>query len=122
MSEDKDKIIADINKLEAHAQKRSTGMLVPEPPPVKKEHWIYLEEFCYVCHTRKMYIFTTLPVNRFVTLCCPRCKSRFDGQKQFFIDQHNLFMKYLREEELKAPRGAEERAFERLFGDADAKN
>jgi len=88
-----------------------------EEPVKVKEHWVYLEEFCYVCLKRRVYFFCMTPVPRLAALCCPHCKEIFEHDKDLYVDRHNQFMKILREEEVAKHEGAVSRALRRMFPD-----
>ena len=84
-------------------------------PKAAKEHWIFLEEFCYVCLKHRVYVFCQTPVQRMAILCCAQCRNAFQSRSDFYIDRHNLFMKYLQEEEAIDRKGAVDRALRRVL-------
>jgi hypothetical protein len=84
-------------------------------PKVKQEHWVFLEEFCYVCLKRRIYFFCQTPVPRIAAFCCLQCRVKFQSASDYYVDRHNLFMRYLQEEEAIDTKGAVDRALRRVL-------
>lgn len=84
-------------------------------PKAAQEHWVFLEEFCYVCLEKQVYIFCQTPVPRLAVLCCGHCRTKFQSKSDHYIQRHNDFMKYLQEEEKLDHKGAVDRALRRVL-------
>ena len=84
-------------------------------PKAAKESWVFLEEFCYTCLEKKIYFFCQTPVPRIAAFHSQQCRATFQNNPDFYIDRHNLFVRYLQEEEQIDHKGAIARALRRVL-------